>query len=112
MKSGLGQEISALSHEFWDEEGYEEGEYWRERDEKRSFYFRVNQEGNYAISLYLETSPNLTSVPVTVSLYERSVASTPLCWFGGISLVLGFLGWFTAIGGWQWIAKHTSDEDE
>lgn len=111
VASGFEQEVSTLSHEFWDEEGYEEGEYWRERDEQRNFHFRVNRAGNFALSLYLEGSANLTSVPITVRLYEHAPATMPLWWFGGISLALGFLGWFTAVGGWQWLAEHASEDE-
>lgn len=112
VSSGLEQEVSALSHEFWEEQGYDEGEYWHERDEKRYFHFRVNQTGEYALSLYLESSPNLTSVPIVVSLYERTPFAAPLWIFGGFALTLGFIGWFTSVGGWQWLSEYANDGDE
>jgi hypothetical protein len=75
--------VNAVQGDFWDESGYDEGEYWHESDLSSRRDFRLSEPGVYYLRVFAEPGTAGVGVPVQLKVLE-GVSNSRTCVFGGV----------------------------
>lgn len=86
------REIEAYLFEadFWDEQGYDEGEFWRETNYNADGLFVPSERGAHSIELTLTAvTPNVTGVNVEATVLKNRIRPEPLLVYTGLAAIAG-----------------------
>lgn len=76
--------------DFWDEQGYDEGEFWRENNYNADGLFVPSERGAHTINLELTAvTPNVTGVNVEVTVLKNRIRPEPLLVYAGLAAIAG-----------------------
>lgn len=75
--------------EFWNEEGYEEGEYWQESYTSGTDYFVPYQSGEHVVTVSLDEAAQIGQAQVKIEILDNHISPN---WVFGYAVILAIIG--------------------